>query len=107
MPSSTRALLGLGLALLAGGGLVHATSPDLVVQLHDGQAHAFALDSVTCLEFTADSLRVERPAGAESFAVADVAAITYSWHPTGIADQDPGEAATSISRLLPSRPSTP
>ena len=104
MRSRTIALIGLGLACLLGGGVGRASSPDLVVQLTDGQTSVFALENVIGLEFAADSLHVRLDAGPESFAVVDVAALTYRWTPTGISDQGPDEALTRISHLLPSQP---
>jgi len=95
----------LGLMFVLSGVAARAAAPDLVVQLDNGHTRTFALDTVTCLEFAADSLRVRLGGDDdESFAVADVATLSFRWLPTGVTGQDLGEALTRISHLLPSQP---
>jgi len=86
------------------GATARAAAPDLVVRLDDGHTRTFALDTVTCLEFVADSLRVRLGDDDKSFALADVATLNFRWLPTGVTGQELGEAATLISHLLPSQP---
>jgi len=92
------------LSLLLLGGLTPAQGTRLVVTLTAGEHHAFEIDQITALTFTAESLRVGTRTQGHLFAVADIADLQFIWTPTGVEDEDTEAVITRVSCLLPNSP---
>ncbi len=90
--------------LLLISGLLPAQASRLVVELVTGDSHVYEIDQITAMTFTPDNFRVRTHTQGRLFPVADIAAITFLWTPTGIDDEAAEAALTRISCLLPNKP---